>query len=531
MLEVNSERELNSSDYQVNTTNSFYAMSGIFSQLEKISERYVILGELRGELMDVTSKASSDLQQINNFEVSADNPYVAIKDYYAVINNCNYVINNIDTSIYSKGEKILYRDLAAVKAIRAWTYMQIALNYGKAAYFEQPVLNIDDALKKYPGYSITELAGFLIADLQPWKDIENPEYGTIGELSSTKFYFPIRFLLGELYLWTGQYELAATEYHDLIYKKSIRSFYYHFEWEVTGGEFISPLWTTYSDEVLSVIGTTKEYGAGSHLVALTFPYSSSNSSSANLSSLANVMLKPSATSLSYWDNQVYYNDSLVQNMGDLRGRGWSYYSTASLNGTTTTSNASLGRSVDGYDNYIGKFYSNSYGYKNSEIINTCRGGLLYLRYAEAVNRLGKPNLAFAVLKNGLSLLTLSNPKLVPASETGSIKPAYMNFDDKIFDDNIGIHARGCGKMSVVSSYKIPSLAKDDSITYVEDLIVQELALETAFEGNRFQDLMRIALRRGTPSYLADKVAQKYTANKESIHAKLLSTDNWYLPKK
>jgi len=65
---------------------------------------------------------------------------------------------------------------------------------------------------------------------------------------------------------------------------------------------------------------------------------------------------------------------------------------------------------------------------------------------------------------------------------------------------------------------------------VEDKIQEELALETAFEGNRFQDLMRFAIRRNDNAYLADKVAAKHTADKQAIRNKLMNSENWYLKK-
>ena len=162
--------------------------------------------------------------------------------------------------------------------------------------------------------------------------------------------------------------------------------------------------------------------------------------------------------------------------------------------------------------------------------------LLYLRYAEAVNRLGKPNLAMAVLKNGLNNATMNNKKIVPQSEKGTIVPNYMDFKDLRFDTNIGIRMRGCGNVNLDTTfYVIPNQVKltmmnTDSTKYVEDLIVQELALETAFDGNRFQDLMRVAIRRNDNSYLANIVASKYTSNKEAIRAKLLDRTKWYLTK-
>jgi hypothetical protein len=538
VLEVNSDRVLPTTGNKLNSpNNNMYYMSGIFSQLSKIAERYVILGELRGDLMDVTKYASLDLQQINNFDISPDNPYVTIKDYYAVINNCNYLIQNIDTSVVTGGLKAMYREYAAAKAIRAWTYMQIALNYGKAVYYEQPLLNLDDATKNYPEYDINELSAVLISDLKPWKDIEKPQYGTnntvsfqIGELNSAYFYFPIRFLLGDLYLWSGQYENAASEYRDLMYLNYAKTNYktqagvdlVRSSWNVVNGEFVDVTSNLYrvfeysSLEVLSEIGTTLQ----SHLSDLT---------------VNKYMLKPSTASINNWDSQQYYDvNPLYATYGDLRGVLSAYISNwadaTGLNSGTTR--ITSGVSKKGVDNYIFKYFLRDAPYKQSELITTYRAGLLYLRYAEAVNRIGKPNLAFAVLKNGLNSTNMSNPAIVPANELTDVRPNYMNFDDVRFADNIGIHARGCGYSENDPNYIIPSLPSlQDSVLYVEDMIQKELALETAFEGNRFHDLMRLALRRNNPSYLANMVAEKHTDNKEAIRTKLLNTDNWYLPKK
>ena len=86
-------------------------------------------------------------------------------------------------------------------------------------------------------------------------------------------------------------------------------------------------------------------------------------------------------------------------------------------------------------------------------------------------------------------------------------------------------------MDRATDYVIPALnTKEDSILYVEDKIVEELALETAFEGSRFQDLMRIAIRRNDAAYLADRIAAKHSRNEQAIRAKLMNETNWYLKK-
>ena len=61
------------------------------------------------------------------------------------------------------------------------------------------------------------------------------------------------------------------------------------------------------------------------------------------------------------------------------------------------------------------------------------------------------------------------------------------------------------------------------------MIVTELALEGAFEGYRFNDLMRVALRRNDPAYLADPVSRRNGEVDAALREKLMDQRNWYLP--
>jgi len=529
LLEVDSNRLVFVDDYDMTSANdTLYSMFGIFSQLQKLSDSYVLLGELRGDLMDVSENSGLYLKEINDFNISGKNPYTNnIKDYYAVINNCNYVIQTIDTSIVSGGNKVMYKEYAASKAIRAWTYMQIALNYGSATYFEKPILNVEDAKQVYPEYTMEELAPKLIEDLSPYKDIEEPSLGGLYSYNTSDSYFPIRFLLGDLYLWLGQYENAANEYHDLMFKRGYGIFnnIYENNLQVTNGAFTGAyvLWgiglngwmgifDDSSLEDITSIAATNDYGQQFDLDSLVL----------------NNMVTPSALAINKWDTQKYYHSTSLDTLGDLRKYGSVSNSPLTASRFITQTTAATKK------DYIYKYILMnpiSVDKKTSKRIMPYRTALLYLRYAEAVNRMGKPNLAFAVIKTGLSKLSMQNKKVIPQHELSDPLPNYMDFTDLRFDTSIGIRMRGLGNVDKDSTFAIPALpALADSILYVEDMIQNELALETAFEGNRFQDLMRMAIHRDDNNYLAEKVAAKHKSNKEAIKSKLLVRANWYLKK-
>jgi hypothetical protein len=523
LLDTDSDRIMFPENHQIDSPNdSIYSMIGIFTQLQKLADRYVLLGELRGDLMDITENVSPALSEIYNFDVSSDNPYNTIEDYYSVINHCNYLINNIDTAFTAGGEKSLFKEYAAAKAIRAWTYMQIVFNYGKAKYYVEPLLTVQASQGEFPEYSIHDLVPVLIQDLEPVKHAETPGAISLGvDMTSQKIFFPIPLLLGDLYLLNGQFENAAREYYALIEDEGyVINARYSSTWTVDNGVFVErdmfdqnylDIFELTNEEQITLIAASTELGEGNELHKMT---------------VEEYELAPSEVAMNNWENQIYYYSETATNPGDLRGPLGSYIG---------PDNSTI-LETDIPENVITKYLILAGNAETSKAVFVYRVATLYLRYAEAVNRAGKPNLAFAVLKNGMNADALEVDSIVPRHEKYSVYTDstgtfldYVNFNNIVFDQNIGVHSRGNGNVELATDFIIPPLnSLQDSILYVEDKIIEELALETAFEGNRFQDLMRIAFRRGDPSYLADKVSEKYTGNEQAIHSKLMDENNWYI---
>jgi len=555
MLTVNSERFITVDQNGLNSANdSISSIFGILTGMQKVGERYFLFGEMRGDLLNTTDYTPANIRSLSDFTVRDTSAYANPGDYYAIINNCNYFISRTGDSKSS-----LQAENALAHAIRAWTYMQIVFNWGKAYYYTQPILSVKDAEKDFPVYSIPQVIDALIADLQPFVGVPYPNYADIYGLQSSNLFIPVEVLLGDLYLWRGSstadYEQAATYYSDyadknlvpLAYNQSSVWWIYN-DFLLQDFDKATPAnnWTqmTYASSVNSeLIAAIKmapapDQGIANQLIGQS-AYMNNNGNETC------IYFEPSDVINNLWNDQVYVLHYVAgalatdyYTMGDLRKAGNSMLG-SSIYGpykiSVTTSATSATTSIANVT-FLSKLYM-------ANSIMLYRYGLIMLRYAEAVNRAGKPNTAFAVLKYGLDPVTLADSTRIPRAELADAKPYITVFNNPRYSDDLntqgtGIHSRGCGSGTVYNQYYIiggangeplPTLA--DSIQWVESAICDELALETSFEGNRFQDLMRMAIHRNDRSFLASRVAAKHTNDYSRVYNLLMNENNWFLPEK
>ena len=201
---------------------------------------------------------------------------------------------------------------------------------------------------------------------------------------------------------------------------------------------------------------------------------------------------------------------------------------------------------------------------------------VYLRLAEALNRMGYPDAAFAILKDGLNR-DISTDSLYIRNETQQMLrttvPFFTAENIEIFANNHGIHSYGSGyTQGVFSPYQMEtevtkkidqlnkefglgieavlqseegvdeegnpieiynySWALEDQINAVEDLICDEYALEFAFEGNRFGDLCRLARHKNADSRYGSNFGGRWIAKKLAAKKAVVNLEdeaNWYMP--
>ncbi|MCA1745304.1 MAG: RagB/SusD family nutrient uptake outer membrane protein [Bacteroidales bacterium] len=69
------------------------AIRGIYGQLTELAPQYVVLNELRADLLDVTSNAGQELKALSLHQNMASvGDYADARPFFSLINNCNDVI-------------------------------------------------------------------------------------------------------------------------------------------------------------------------------------------------------------------------------------------------------------------------------------------------------------------------------------------------------------------------------------------------------------------------------------------------------
>jgi starch-binding outer membrane protein, SusD/RagB family len=563
MLETDSSRQVFDPALDEKTDSMFFTV-GILHDMQMLADQYVLTGEMRGDLVTTTDATETALRELADFSATSSNKYDSAYVYYRVINNCNYYIANRDTSLVTGSKKVTIDEFAEAKAIRAWAYLQLAKNYGSVPFFTTPITSIADVNKDYPQKDITGICEALAPDLAEFSGADLPNYGEIAcgntnwgvakTVQSIKCMIPVDVILGDLYLEANQYDKAAQYYSNYLKQYKLTS----------GGYYTLP--TLYPDN------TALPNDLSIRIYNSSWSSIFSNNSTIDLITyipMAVNMLKGTTSKLPEYFGHDYYGTSNSYLQDRQIEPSNSYYSLCDAQSyyynpsTGTTTDGSKVNSIaigdmrryamltsttvdDSTYNFIDK-----YTYANIYLYRTC---VVYLKLAEALNRMGYPDAAFAVLKDGLKEDLASDTTYI-TQETKTLMTTTLPFFNhsyaSIFDDNYGIHHNGCNvtegtftpyQMDSIVGNKMKEIAstygatveytKADTINAVEDLICDEYALECAFEGSRFGDLCRIARHKnaaGTYSsnfggeWLAKKLAYKHpTVNLED-------ESKWYLP--
>lgn len=649
VLESDSSRQLFEPSLSEKTDSVFYAY-GIMQAMQQLADQYFFQNEMRGDLVTTTNKATTNLKNLASFTADVSNKYDSVYLYYKVINNCNYYLAHRDTTLTTGARNVVCNEYAAVASFRAWAYLQLTRQYGNVPYVTEPVTTIDQINSNTAAASYAAILAGEAENLEKLKarysdeQIAVPTFynalRSIGRLNwdtsvekqmlPGKCFIPLNVVLGDLYLELGEYEKAAKCYYQYLrydgehdpYFASIRGISVNFCNAIrTSYSWYSPIFKNLTDlpadfnetqqgtlyanqpawessflhqaaagDVISYIPMAVNYTQGKTTdIPAIFGYSyygTDKNGDVRTSNPYSIFNCPKTENIQVVPSKAYCDSArLAQHY---------YYTVQSTTGKQywTIKSAPLG---DARARIVsqGDGEDSSYVYcekPSTAYILLYRNATVWLHLAEALNRMGYPDAAFAVLKNGIhselanfryyieyvkdsqgnDSIDEQGNKIIDVEKSHMDENYYLTpesyqlltttlpflsqenseiFRNGVTKAFVGIHAHGAGAVDYInSSYRYssvlkskiddiyakfnlgtPSYTKEDFINAMEDLLCDEYAMEFAFEGTRFSDLRRLALHKNMAGTYSGNFGDIWLSRMLQNNAPGITTQNCYLP--
>ncbi|MDB5121789.1 MAG: RagB/SusD family nutrient uptake outer membrane protein [Sphingobacteriales bacterium] len=516
-----------------NADDAVSAIYGLYSLMQPLVDQIFLAGEVQSDLVVEARGADGYLSEIAQNRITSQNPYTDYTNFYKLIVACNNTISGLEKlsrvdPINYTAERYNY-NIAEVAYIRAWTYLQLVKIWGDVPYIEHTVTTVDqltdnppvqadiileniekDALKYY---SIMLLAN-PVSNPGAGLNIAGSEIRILrGQFNS----FAAQCLLGEIYVYRGNYSKAKDILGGLVPFGNasngnvgvfgITTYDYSNYWQVfrsmsTGEANDGRALYIDFDGSRGQTNNLQRWTSNSIREGGSFAFKPSSVALKKWNETDNMLLKYQNTSLGYFVNPAMTDGSteatqpvllsngnpMVGGKGDyIRGPGVSYQPV----GKDTLIFKYLMKERGVIKNSL----QNDNNSKNDAMFIVYRDGPMYLLMCEIYNTLGFSNQALAMLNGGVT--------------------------------NSGY--RGTRYRARVMPFEL-KVGGGDIKKQVDMMILEEKALEGAFEGIRWFDLVRMAKKWNDPSILADIVAKKYPAGKQAaIRAYLMDEKHWYFP--
>lgn len=557
VFDIAPQDQLDEKNAYLNVYDADAAVIGIYGKFMGLADRYVLLNELRADLLDITENADEHLRQLSTHTVTEANPYASPKPFYELILNCNDVLENFEKMVAENKMNIdqFNQRYSDIGALRSFLYLQLGIHFGEIPYVTSSLKNVDEVKNagNFPRLTFNVLLDSLIrfTEALPFKD----QYPTGTNLNisvdgyqTQKFFVNKKVILGDLHLWKGNYVKSAEYYRQVMETGTqgvVDGRYYTFYklgWDSNGDidHYISysragdastlvynTQWRIMFEQAFGTSGFDREW-------VWTLPFDSKFKPDNSLIKLfspigGDYLVRPSQQVYDLWDGET---------QRPVLGGSIPYDARKLLSTMEIAGKPVAMKYLYNYINWQTRMATNPL-VKNGKWF-LFRQTHLHMRFAEAANRAGKHRLAWGLFNSGFAGAypppsgvtdvtnyhnTLSEPAPFnfDARNSGSTGVPYYRAD---WYRNIGIRAR-----ANLVNVEIPG---GDSLHAIEAGLIKETALENAFEGTRWPDLLRVTLRNNDPSFIADKVYDKLIKSGISSGAAAaartkLMAGNYYLP--
>ncbi|WP_159518445.1 hypothetical protein [Sunxiuqinia indica] len=503
---------INSEDYVSSQSEMYSGYLGIITKLQDVGDQLIFMSDIRADFMEPTADAPQDLWQLYQYNYSQTNEFADPVDIYAVIIACNDYLakmfayrEEIGDAMDSATETNYKALISGTLRIKAWTYFQLAKQYGRAIYFDDPVTELKDVSDNAIFTELTSVEqivdkcldlidngvngidGTLEMNWGDWLDPENP---TDGQYQHWQYITPDWLCLRCELLVTKNEGWAWIK--DQILDRLLEAFYEDpYVYSLNAG------WNSNYYRIFAE-GTYYRRSAISSII-----YDYTNNQTNDLITYfgkrypAKYLIRPTSYATSK------YSDS------DRRGRYTNFLS------------------QDG-DTVIGKYHANyrwRQPYQSDASIPLYRGHDLHFWLAEAENHLGYWQPAGTLLNEGVAGRFPDQGEFDRNNDPDQWDARYRDFLLHRSYNNIGIEGVVNGDF-----FELPDpSAEDYDLTEAERIKAYDLALLDAMllefpaEGRVMGMLFRMANRYNDMSIIADRVVPKYPAGmQETIREKIMN---------
>lgn len=524
-FEVDTDDTLDNDDYISEESEMYSGYIGIMTKMQAVGDKVIYLNELRGEMVEPTSTAPTELYNLYNYDDDlTGNSYADPSGFYEVINSCNDYLSKLKTykdnnSINESHYKAL---VSSTLRVKAWTFMTIAKVYGEAVWVDKPMTSLRD-LSKFKTLDLDKVMaacknmldiGFDDVDgtyETSWKDWVDPD----TDLATSEYRRwdmmtpPYYALYGEICLWLGKYQKCI----DLIQGH------------------MNSVFDKSANQSIAFMRNDNLLGKWSYYWNSNYPYD-----------------YESASAIMY-DYQNKQTNTLLKHFdSDYPNKYWLAPAEPAVARFKDTNFGPLGGKTEDFrmrytvKEYNGKWVVNKFrptseavraAYRDDVFVYIYRGADLYLMLAEAFNQLGKKNAIDALINVGIESYTDEFDKNADGVLSGTwngFTPHWTTQKTVYHYSNgtIGIGSRKYGDKGLrgknYSNMGARSFTSD--IKANDEELLKEMMLEMACEGKVYPAMIRMAKRYNDNSVMAKYISEKYvaTGNAEAIRAKIMKGD-------